>query len=128
MMRSARIEDRTLVGSLGQLELLGKPRDSECAWIENVSDHGARVISRRRWRSGEHMLITSRFPPFRSTVANVVYCQTLLPGLYAIGCESINGGLLQLLERRSDPKPTAVRELESSSACQGLPGPAPAKS
>jgi len=32
-MRAARIEDRTQVGSLGQLELLGKPRDSECAWI-----------------------------------------------------------------------------------------------
>jgi len=40
VMRIARLEDRTQVGGLGQLELLGKARDSECAWIENVSDHG----------------------------------------------------------------------------------------
>jgi hypothetical protein len=124
-MRTARIEDRTQVGSPGQLELLGKPRDSECAWIENISDHGARVISRRRWRSGERMLLTSRFSPFRSTVASVVYCQTLLPGLYAIGCESIKGGLLQLLERRAHPEPTAIRELEGSAACRAYPTPCP---
>jgi len=124
-MRSARMEDRTRVGGLGQLELVGRPRDSECAWIENISDHGARVISRRRWRAGENMLITSRFPPFRSTVASVVYCQTLLTGLYAIGCESTFGGILQLLERTADSKPTDSRVLESSAPCEGFPDPAP---
>ncbi len=124
-MRSARMEDRTQVGGLGQLELVGKPRDSECAWIENISDHGARVISRRRWRAGENMLITARFPPFRSTAASVVYCQTLLTGLYAIGCESTMGGILQLLERTADSKSTDSRVLESSAACEGFPDLAP---
>jgi hypothetical protein len=127
-MRSARMEDRTQVGGLGQLELLGKPRDSECAWIENVSDHGARVISRRPWRSGERLLITSRFPPFSSTAASVVYCQTLLEGLYAIGCESTRGGVLQLLEKKADSKPIDTRIFESSAACGALPDPVPAKS
>jgi hypothetical protein len=115
-MRIVRMEDRTQVGGLGQLELLGNPRDSECAWIENVSDHGARVISRRRWRSGEHLLITSRFPPFHSTAARVVYCQTLLDGLYAIGCESTMGGILQLLERPVDSKSTNNQVLENSAS------------
>jgi hypothetical protein len=124
-MRSARMEDRTQVGGLGQLGLLGKPRDSECGWIENVSDHGARVISMHRWRSGERLLITSRFPPFHSTVASVVYCQTLLEGLYAIGCESTMGGVLQLLEKKADSKPTDDWVLESSVACGGLPNPVP---
>jgi len=128
MMTSPRMEARTQIGGLGQLELLGKPRDSECAWIENISDHGARIISRRRWRSGEHLMITSRFPPFRSTVARVVYCQTLLAGLYAIGCESSMGGVLQLLEKREDSKPTDARLLESLAVCEGFPEPAPAKS
>jgi hypothetical protein len=123
-MRTARIEDRTQIGNLGQLELLGKPRDSECAWIENISDRGARVISRRRWRSGEHMLITSRFPPFRSNVASVVYCETLLSGLYAIGCESIDGGLLQLLKGRAETQPEETQVFESTAACEGLSAPA----
>jgi hypothetical protein len=129
-MRSGRMEDRTHVGGLGQLELLGKPRDSECAWIENISDHGARVISRRRWRSGERLLITSRFPPFGSTVASVVYCQTLMERLYAIGCESTDGSILQLLEEKSDPdsKPKETRVFESSGACGALPDSVPAKS
>jgi hypothetical protein len=124
VMRTARVEDRTPVGSLGQLELLGMPRDSECAWIENISDHGARVINRRRWRSGEHMLITSRFQPFRSNVASVVYCETLLAGLYAIGCESIDGGLLELLETRAEAEAEETQTFESSAACEGLPAPA----
>jgi hypothetical protein len=129
VMRIARMEDRTQVGGLGQLELLGKPRDSECAWIENVSDHGARVISRRRWRAGERLLITSRFPPFHSTAASVVYCQTLLEGLYAIGCESTMGDIFQLLERTADSNPTDAPVLENSAPCSGgLSHAAPAKS
>ena len=103
-MRSGRLERRTLVGSVGQIALLGNPRDSECAWIENISDRGARVISRRPWRFGERMLISSKCPPFCSTAARVVYCQTLLDGLYAIGCESTNGGVLQLLGQKPGSK------------------------
>jgi hypothetical protein len=125
MMRIARLESRAQVGGLGQLELLGNPHDSECAWIENVSDHGARVISRRRWRSGERLLITTRFPPFHSTAARVVYCQTLLEGLYAIGCESDMGGIL---ERTGDSKSTDTRVLENSAVCGGLSGAGPAES
>src|SRR5207249_12309973 len=91
------LEDRTPIGSLGQLEIVGKPRDSECAWIENISDHGTRVISRRRWRLGDRLLVTSRRPPFRSTIATVIYCKTLMQGLYAIGCETPEGGVLEML-------------------------------
>lgn len=99
-MTSGRLENRTPIGSLGQLEIVGKPRDSECAWIENVSDHGVRVISRRRWRFGDRLLITSRCPPFSSTIASVIYCETLMEGLYAIGCETPEGGVLRMLEHR----------------------------
>jgi hypothetical protein len=118
------MEDRTQAGGPGQVKLLGKPRDWEGAWIENISDHGARVISRRRWRLGERMLVTSRIPPFHSTVASVVYCQTLLAGLYAIGCEHVDASVLQLLERNADSEPADARPLESFAAYEGLAGPA----
>jgi len=121
-MRRARMEGRTQVGGPGQLDVLGKPRETESAWIENISDRGIRVITRHRWRSGERMIITPRFPPFHSTLASVVYCQTLLAGLYAIGCESINGGVLQLLERHADSEPTDTRPPENFAAFQGLAG------
>jgi hypothetical protein len=127
-MRRARMEDRTQAGGPGQLKILGKPHDWEVAWIENISDHGVRVISRSRWRSGERMLITSRFPPFYSTAASVVYCQTLLAGLYAIGCEYVDASVLQLPERNADSEPTDTRPLESSAAFQGLAGLALTKS
>jgi len=100
-MRDGRGESRIAVGSLGQLELLGKPRDSECAWFENISEHGARVLSRRLWQSGDRLLISSRCPPFCSATANVIYCQYLRDGLYAIGCRFANGGILRLLEQRA---------------------------
>jgi len=127
-MRRARMEDRTQAGGPGQLKLLGKLRDWEGAWIENISDHGARAISRRRWRSGERILITSRFPPFHSTVASVVYCQTLLAGLFAIGCEYVDASVLQLQERNAGSQPTDTRPRASFAAFEGLAGPALTKS
>lgn len=121
-MRIGRLERRTLVGSVGQIALLGNPHDSECAWIENISDHGVRVISRRPWRFGERMLISSKCPPFRSTAATVVYCQTLLDELYAIGCESTIGGVLQLLEQKSKWRARDTGVLEDSAASHDLSG------
>jgi hypothetical protein len=100
-MRDGRGESRIEVGSLGQLELLGKPRDSECARFENISEHGARLLSRRPWQSGDRLLISSRCPPFGSATACVVYCENRRDGLYAIGCRSANGGILRLLEQRA---------------------------
>lgn len=119
-MRTGRGETRILVANLGLLELLGKPRDSERAWIENISDHGARLIARRTWRSGERLLISSRCPPFRSTAASVVYCQSLPGGLYAVGCESTAGGLLQLLDLRVASKPKAAILSGKAETCQDL--------
>ncbi|HET7107285.1 MAG TPA: hypothetical protein VFI38_10780 [Candidatus Acidoferrum sp.] len=98
-MNNGRLECRIPIGTGGQLENVGNPHDSECAWIENISNRGARIISRRPWRSGDRLLITSRRPPFRSTIGSVIYCETLLEGLYAIGCETPEGAWLQMLEQ-----------------------------
>jgi hypothetical protein len=127
-MESGRTERRILVGTLGQLEVQEKPHDSECAWIENISDRGARVISRRPWRSGERLVISSRYPPFRSASASVVYCQTLLDGLYAVGCESSAGGVLQLLEQKARSSACDPRSLENPVSAPDPSGPVHAKS
>ncbi len=123
-MESGRTERRILIGTLGQLEVQAKPHDSECAWIENISDRGARVISRRPWRSGERLVISSRYPPFRAASATVVYCQTLLDGLYAIGCESSAGGVLQLLEQKAKSSSRELRALENPVAAPDYSVPA----
>jgi hypothetical protein len=87
-MKCGRSEARTPVGGLTQIELLGQPCHGEFAWIENVSDHGARVVSKRRWRLEDRLVIFARYPEFSSVMAKVVYCQPLLEGLFAVGCES----------------------------------------
>ena len=122
-MRDGREEFRNAVGSLGQLVLLGKPRDTECVQFENISEHGARMLSRRPWQSGDRLLITSRFPPFCSTPADVVYCQTLRDGLYAIGCRSTEGGIIRLLPQRTTfcLKDTQVNEHSAASPDFGNP-------
>lgn len=122
-MRDGREESRITVGGVGQLESLGKPHDSECAQFENISEHGARLLSRRPWQSGDRLLISSRFPPFSSTAANVVYCEALRDGLYAIGCRSTKGGILRLLKQReaSRPEDTQVSEYSADSMNFGKP-------
>jgi len=115
-MSSGRLEDRISIGSPGQLEIVGNPRDSEWAWIENISDHGTRVISRRRLRFWDRLLITSRRPPFRSKIATVIYCETLMQGLYAVGCETPEGGVLQLLEHGEPSSAGISRNREESVA------------
>jgi hypothetical protein len=88
------------MGGLAQIELLGQPGNTEFAWIENVSDHGARVISKRRWQLGDRLVISSRYPAFSSVVAKVVYCKPLLEGLFAVGCESSEASVAQLLAQK----------------------------
>ncbi len=99
-MESGRMERRTAAGGLAQIEILGQPSEPESAWVENISEHGLRVISQRPLQQGERVVISSQFPPYTMTTALVVYCQSLQEGLYAIGCQSTKGGVPQLLEKQ----------------------------
>ena len=58
----------------------------EATFTENVSAHGARVVSVRQWRKGDALMLASRTGEFRST-ARVAYCQSLHGQGYAIGVE-----------------------------------------
>jgi hypothetical protein len=59
---------------------------SESTFTENVSVHGARVITVRRWKEGEKLTFVSRTGEFRSA-ARVAYCQPLQGEGFAIGVE-----------------------------------------
>ena len=59
---------------------------TESTFTENVSARGARVVSTRRWESGERLTFASRTGEFRSS-ARVAYCQPLHGDGYAVGVE-----------------------------------------
>jgi len=58
----------------------------ESTFTENVSAHGARVVSVRRWEQGEPLVLASRTGEFRSP-ARVAYCQPLQGEGFAVGVE-----------------------------------------
>ena len=62
---------------------------AESTFTENVSAHGARVVSVRRWDKGESLTFGLRTGEFRS-LARVAYCQPLHGDGYAIGVEFLD--------------------------------------
>jgi hypothetical protein len=53
---------------------------------ENVSPHGARVLTEREWRPGAHVLFTSPKEGVRLR-AQIVYCHRLAQSSFAVGLE-----------------------------------------
>src|SRR5216684_3136101 len=70
---NGRIEKRFPTSVPVYLASLEEPRSRERTLTENVSPHGARVISQRFWQSGEESLITPLTGEFRQ-VGRVIYC------------------------------------------------------
>jgi hypothetical protein len=58
----------------------------ESTFTENVSENGARVVSVRRWRTGDQVTVASRSGEFRSP-ARVAYCHSMAGHGFAIGVE-----------------------------------------
>ena len=61
---------------------------AESIFTENVSEHGARVVSVRRWEPNDGLMLVARSGEFRST-ARVAYCQPMQGDGFAIGVEFI---------------------------------------
>ncbi len=59
---------------------------NEMTFTENVSLHGARVTTLRRWLPDTHVLVTFLRDGLRSE-GRVVYCQRKGSGTFAIGIE-----------------------------------------
>lgn len=78
LMVAVRLEPARGVGTDGQ----------EKAYIDNISPHGARVISRHSWQVGDVVKLTS--PNEGAVCGQVIYCQDLSDDRHAIGVHTLD--------------------------------------
>ncbi len=81
-----RIEKRLPTPVPVYLASLDEPRARERTLTENVSPHGARVVSKRSWRSGEESLVTFLTGEFLQ-VGRVIYCVPKAGDRFCLGVE-----------------------------------------
>jgi hypothetical protein len=62
---------------------------TETTFTENVSSRGARVLSSRRWKINDRMVITTLAGSFQC-VARVAYCHTVPQAGFAVGLEFVD--------------------------------------
>jgi len=65
---------------------------TEVAYTDNVSAHGARVVSHHPWQTGEMLQVTS-MQDENTLRGKVVYCHKLPDERYLIGLNFQNGGV-----------------------------------
>jgi len=80
----ARIEKREPMPVQLYLANLEEPQARERTVTEDVSPHGARVLTKRYWRPGEVPLLTPLIGDFPKH-ARVVYCDPQPKGGYCVG-------------------------------------------
>ena len=70
------------------VQITGHPAlpGTETTFTENVSARGARVLSSRRWNTGDRLTIATLTGQFRA-VARVAYCQLVPDTGFAVGLE-----------------------------------------
>ena len=86
---SSRFEGRSRTSVAVELSSLSKPPVFEITSTENISDHGARVLTKSIWQSCEPMCVKSLQGDLRSQ-ARVVYCETLDENKFAVGVELVS--------------------------------------
>lgn len=86
-MKEGRIERRTAMGFVAQIEKMSDPSSTERVWIDNMSDQGARVLARQSRPTDDLLILSSPKSGFHPVVAKVVYCQHFPNGAVAIGLE-----------------------------------------
>ena len=57
---------------------------AELTYTDNLSAHGARVVSHRRWQPGDAVHVTS-LKDEATMCGKVVYCQKLVDNRYCVG-------------------------------------------
>ena len=77
----------------------------EVTFTENVSVHGARIITQRSWRRNEAVQIASRPGDFRAR-ARVAYCERLREAGFAIGLEFLEPSGRWVLDPSAAPERT----------------------
>jgi hypothetical protein len=82
--RETRIPMEVGVQITGNLALPG----TETTFTENVSPRGARVLSTRKWKINDQLMLTTLTGSFHS-IARVAYCQFVPDSGFAVGLEFI---------------------------------------
>jgi hypothetical protein len=72
-MQIGRAEPRMATNTVANLEHAEEPSIHETVLFENISEHGARLITGRRWSAGQRVIVSDSLVNFRTT-AQVVYC------------------------------------------------------
>jgi len=80
---------------------------TESTFTENVSARGARVLTTRRWKANEKLVISTAAGSFRS-VARVAYCQPVPRAGYAVGLEFVEPSGIWVVDAGTSPKPSAA--------------------
>ena len=83
-MQTGRVENRMAVNLAGCLEKPSMPAFSEVVSIENISGHGARVITHQSWHLHDRVVFIALTGDFHAD-GEVVYCQRLRDGTYVVG-------------------------------------------
>ena len=83
-MQVGRAEPRMSTNTVANLQAAEDPLISETAIFENISEHGARLITRRRWQTGKRVIISDALVSFRAG-AEVVYCARHSARRFVIG-------------------------------------------
>jgi hypothetical protein len=83
-MQTGRTEHRMVTNTVASLEAAEEPTIVETVVFVNISEHGARLISRRRWLAGKRVIVSDPQVNYR-TSAEVVYCAPYRSRRFAIG-------------------------------------------
>jgi PilZ domain-containing protein len=75
-MQTGRVDRRMATQVAANLETLDEPSIRETVSIEDISAHGARVLTGRRWQPHERVIVSRVFDGFR-TMAEVIYCRSV---------------------------------------------------
>jgi hypothetical protein len=79
-----RTEPRMATNTVANLQAVEEPLISETVVFENISEHGARLITRRQWPAGKRVIISDALVSFQ-TSAEVVYCARQSSRRFAVG-------------------------------------------
>lgn len=95
-----RVEKRVPAEVPVYLASLREPRPAEKTRTENVSPHGAQVLTKRPWQPNEEPLVTSEEGTPQLPV-RVVYCRPATNGVFRIGLE-FRGPAINWIDNSSD--------------------------
>jgi hypothetical protein len=83
-MQTGRTEHRMATNTVASLEAAEGPALNETVLFVNISEHGARLISRCSWPVGKRVIVRDVLLNY-GTTAEVVYCAPYSPQRFAVG-------------------------------------------